>query len=790
MRGREAWPRPTNSQQGVTASSDKTSSRALLGPPHSGDSTSNLPGDRRSFPAAAVAPVDAAGFSLSALNKTEARTPELPLSRPPPGAERTVRGGFVLAERSLCLEQVAPLSLRNRSFRSFANDDRHVLAKHASIYPAPEELEAVQMLVSTVEGALKKVSDWMEGLNKSSGKTSSDGEADDQTEEDAADTKPDSTPALCGVTRVGLVAKGLLIKEDMELELVLMCREKPTKLLLSTISGNLPLQIQTMTEDKYEVRSCVPEAAIWVCSTKDPQLTLKITLSSLDMREEHSTEEEGEQEVDREVQQDKEEEDDDNEVLDRQKCQAALALLRHAKWFQARVTDLKSCVIVLRILRDMCNRLPVWQPLKGWPLELISEKAIATCNRLLGPGEALRRVMECIASGILLPGGPGVHDPCEREPTDALCDLSVQQADAITHSAQHALRLLAFGQLYKILNMDPLPASKPLPGLLEGGCQKRLRDDVGSDDRDFIKKMKVLDWRMMDPNHPMNALMRLNQIQPGLQYRLLSQSGPVHAPVFTMSVEIHGTTYQATGNSKRTAKLQVALKALQALGYMLGSDGDVDSLSADEKSDGESKNDRMSTSSSSTTSVTSSTDTQESRAPGPILTAGGKNPVMELNEKRRGLKYELISESGSSYDKRFIIEVEVDKQVFRGTGPNKKVAKASAALAALNSLFSGSKTTTNKKKRPNPPPKRPVASMLTLPALTTRPLRVPVIPRAPYISTPPTHGYMPPGYGAPYGYGPTGTLPAYGGLYFDSAYYQPQTIATPIIIHLGPQDLF
>lgn len=65
---------------------------------------------------------------------------------------------------------------------------------------------------------------------------------------------------------------------------------------------------------------------------------------------------------------------------------------------------------------------------------------------------------------------------------------------------------------------------------------------------------------MTDPNHPMNALMRLNQIHPGLQYRLQSQSGPVHAPVFTMSVEIQGTTYQATGNSKRTAKLQVALK--------------------------------------------------------------------------------------------------------------------------------------------------------------------------------------------------------------------------------------
>ncbi|XP_061586615.1 spermatid perinuclear RNA-binding protein-like isoform X2 [Cololabis saira] len=672
-----------------------------------------------------------------------------------------------------------------RSFRSFANDDRHVMAKHASIYPAPEELEAVQMLVSTVEGALKKVSDWMDELRNSPGNTSPPTETKENTvEEDAAETQSDGASVLCGVMRVGLVAKGLLIKGDMDLELVLMCREKPTQLLLYSISANLPLQIQTLTDDGYEVRSCVPEAAIQVCSTKNPGLTLKITLTSLAMREEHSAGEEDCLVCPEEDEQGNEApraagEDDPEDVLDGQKCRAALAALRHAKWFQARVTDLKSCVIVLRILREACNRLPAWQPLKGWPLELICEKAIATCSRPLGPGEALRRVVECIASGILLPGGPGVHDPCEREPTDVLSDLTAPQADAITHSAQHALRLLAFGQLYKVLNMDPLPAIKSPPRLLEAGCQKRLRDDVGSDDRDFIKRMKVLDWRMTDPNHPMNALMRLNQIHPGLQYRLQSQSGPVHAPVFTMSVEIQGTSYQATGNSKRTAKLQVALKVLQALGYVLGCDGDGDSLSADEKSDGEGKNDRMSTSSSST-SITSSAEVPESRALGPILTAGGKNPVMELNEKRRGLKYELISESGSSYDKRFIIEVEVDKQIFRGTGPNKKVAKASAALAALNSLFSGTKSTSNKKKRPNPPPKRPVASVLTIPTLAARPPRVPVIPRAPYISTPHTPGYIPPGFGAPYGYNPAGALPA-GAL---SAYGFPSrfpSVVVPVI---------
>lgn len=64
------------------------------------------------------------------------------------------------------------------------------MAKHASIYPAPEELEAVQTLVSTVEGALKKVSDWMDGLNKPSGKTSTNNETEDNTvEKDAAEIK-------------------------------------------------------------------------------------------------------------------------------------------------------------------------------------------------------------------------------------------------------------------------------------------------------------------------------------------------------------------------------------------------------------------------------------------------------------------------------------------------------------------------------------------------------------------------------------------------------------------------
>lgn len=51
-------------------------------------------------------------------------------------------------------------------------------------------------------------------------------------------------------------------------------------------------------------------------------------------------------------------------------------------------------------------------------------------------------------------------DPCEKEPTDALESMMLQAREDITASAQHALRLLAFRQIHKVLGMESLPASK------------------------------------------------------------------------------------------------------------------------------------------------------------------------------------------------------------------------------------------------------------------------------------------------------------------------------------------
>ncbi|ETE64415.1 Interleukin enhancer-binding factor 3 [Ophiophagus hannah] len=514
--------------------------------------------------------------------------------------------------------------------------------------------------------------------------------------------------------RIGLVAKGLLIKDDMDLELVLMCKEKPTETLLSLVKDNLPVQIQKLTEEKYHIEHHPSEAAIVVRSTTGLPLTLKVTLTSPLTRDEAEKKDGVDSALVKEP----------SDLLSRQKCLEALASLRHAKWFQSeRAKIVRDCSTDPQRFMQQSSYLGAFERLVVFqPLELLCEKAIGTCNRPLGAGEALRRVLECLASGILLPGGPGVHDPCEREPTDALSSVTVSQREAITHSAGSS-------------------------------ALKRPFEDGLGDEKDPSKKMKRNLRKTIDL---MNALMRLNQIRPGLQYKLLSQSGPVHAPVFTMSVDVDGTTYEASGPSKKTAKLHVAVKVsptrfsarpwvscckslggrdgtgrdrtgqdrlgvpglapwpneeglplcnppqvLQAMGYPTGFDADMECTSSDEKSDTEGKNETVSShpSNNNGNSTVDTSATLEVRTQGPILTASGKNPVMELNEKRRGLKYELISETGGSHDKRFVMEVEVDGQRFRGAGPNKKVAKASAALAALEKLFSGPNAAANKKKK-------------------------------------------------------------------------------------------
>ncbi|CAF0757474.1 unnamed protein product [Didymodactylos carnosus] len=90
-------------------------------------------------------------------------------------------------------------------------------------------------------------------------------------------------------------------------------------------------------------------------------------------------------------------------------------------------------------------------------IELIVERIISATHNQQQPmtiGSIFRYTLECLSSGLLLPDGPGLLNPCQNEPKNALDCLTIQQKEDITYTAQLALRMMVFGQIYKILDME------------------------------------------------------------------------------------------------------------------------------------------------------------------------------------------------------------------------------------------------------------------------------------------------------------------------------------------------
>uniref|UniRef100_A0A6M2DPB1 Putative transcription factor nfat subunit nf90 n=1 Tax=Xenopsylla cheopis TaxID=163159 RepID=A0A6M2DPB1_XENCH len=211
--------------------------------------------------------------------------------------------------------------------RPDSSDDKHVLAKHAEIYPKEEELQVIQRIVSHTERALKFVSDALAdqsmktntvrnsqqtltkptpGLNKTppgnepavkletKPEKESEAKKDDKkdSKEDGRDNQlfsfhrdadTSTVRVLKGVMRVGLLAKGLLLQGDNNVQLVVLCAEKPTSTLLKKVFQELPIQLKKVTEEhKYKVSLVPIEAGITI---SDGNVTVLVSLTSPLMRE-------------------------------------------------------------------------------------------------------------------------------------------------------------------------------------------------------------------------------------------------------------------------------------------------------------------------------------------------------------------------------------------------------------------------------------------------------------------------------------------------------------------------
>ncbi|XP_063116209.1 double-stranded RNA-specific editase B2 isoform X1 [Cavia porcellus] len=229
---------------------------------------------------------------------------------------------------------------------------------------------------------------------------------------------------------------------------------------------------------------------------------------------------------------------------------------------------------------------------------------------------------------------------------------------------------------------------------------------------------KKLSWSMT----PKNALVQLHELKPGLQYRMVSQTGPVHAPVFAVAVEVNGLTFEGTGPTKKKAKMRAAELALKSFVQFPNACqahlamGSSTNLCTDFTSDQADFPDTLFKQFEPSApsegfppcrpvdSELLSTAYRRGRLlyhtldlmgparpdrPWPAPAASGeRNPVVVLNELRSGLRYVCLSETAEKpRTKSFVMAVCVDGRTFEGSGRSKKLAKGQAAQAALQALF-------------------------------------------------------------------------------------------------------
>lgn len=129
-------------------------------------------------------------------------------------------------------------------------------------------------------------------------------------------------------------------------------------------------------------------------------------------------------------------------------------------------------------------------------MELLTEKTLVSISIPLGPGDAVRRIFETIAGGVILHSKSLISylnsfflekallkDPCEKENVNVLANIQDQEREDITSSAQHALRLIAFRQIYKILSIERIADLQP-----SSVDRKRTREPNSVEEGQFLKK--------------------------------------------------------------------------------------------------------------------------------------------------------------------------------------------------------------------------------------------------------------------------------------------------------------
>uniref|UniRef100_A0A3B3BXB8 Adenosine deaminase RNA specific B2 (inactive) n=1 Tax=Oryzias melastigma TaxID=30732 RepID=A0A3B3BXB8_ORYME len=219
-----------------------------------------------------------------------------------------------------------------------------------------------------------------------------------------------------------------------------------------------------------------------------------------------------------------------------------------------------------------------------------------------------------------------------------------------------------------------------------------------------------------------NALVHLNELKPGLRYEIVSKTGPLHAPVFSVGVEVNGFHFEGFGSTKKQAKMRAAELALQSFIQFPNASqahavmGNFTNTHVDFAADKLNISDTFPT--EFKPSVFETCDLLHWNTKKEILnsicnhkqligftldlisSANPKgqsfstlllehlSPVALLSVLRPELRFMCLTERVHGRPKRnFIMVLRFEGKLFEGCGPSKRLAKERAAAAALDSLY-------------------------------------------------------------------------------------------------------
>uniref|UniRef100_A0A665XEV4 Adenosine deaminase RNA specific B2 (inactive) n=1 Tax=Echeneis naucrates TaxID=173247 RepID=A0A665XEV4_ECHNA len=192
-----------------------------------------------------------------------------------------------------------------------------------------------------------------------------------------------------------------------------------------------------------------------------------------------------------------------------------------------------------------------------------------------------------------------------------------------------------------------------------------------------------------------SAVVQLNELRPGLQYEIISKTGPLHAPLFSVGVEVNGLHFEGRGPTKKQAKMRAAELALRSF-VQFPNASQVHAIApADFTADKLEMPDAFLKAFEPSiynhkrlVQLTLVPSTNPKRRGLGTSLLEHLSPVALLNQLRPGLSYTCLAERvHGRLMRNFIMVIRVEGAVFEGCGQSKRLAKAQAAAAALQSLY-------------------------------------------------------------------------------------------------------